>query len=162
MQLSLWVIENSEGSYEDGVRKGQWVWHTDNGKSLPICVYKKGIRDGECFTYDAKGKILSQGVYERGNKEGPWVETISPVFGLAYTHKDKGNYRNGRKVGEWVEFYENGQIKSKGNYKEGKRVGPWMFYYVDGEINNKGEKDLYGKTWLNRGTGTYKDGKKVY
>jgi len=41
-----------------------------------------------------------------------------------------------------------GQLRSKGTYKDGKKDGPWVAYYPDNAV-------------YDRGTGTFKNGKRV-
>ena len=86
---------------------------------------------------------LWQGDYKNGKQEGPWV----------FYHKNgqlrtKGNYKNGEWEGPWIWYYKNGQLKSKGDYKNGKREGSQVMYHKDGRVDE-------------RGTGTFKNGKKI-
>ena len=105
----------------------------------------------------------SLAVSEEGVKFDDLVERgglyYKPFTDEPFTGKTEGlkqyTYRRGKKHGPSVWYYENGQLRWKGTYKDGKKEGPWVAYKKDGTT------DFDGKNRYHRGTGTYRNGKKI-
>ena len=121
------------------------------------------------FTGDVTG--VYQGYLKNGKKDGPWSDfwdggtiankriykegvlinhTIYRVNGNVEVKKHYKRSLNRLNLdGPYEEYWSNGQLKSKGVFKNGNQHGVWAEFYEDGSVDKKG-------------TGTYKNGKKVY
>ena len=72
------------------------------------------------------------------------------------TGKTQGSIKDGKKHGPYVTYWDNGQLSSKGTYKDNMREGPWVFYTDNGTKRFTAHRYHWDK-----GTGTYRNGKKV-
>jgi len=95
-----------------------------------------------------------KGEIKNGKWDGPFV-----IYHKNGQLKDKGDYKDGfREDGPRVSYWENGQLYSTGTYKDGYKDGPFVFYNEDGSKRFAAHKM---GSWVDEGTGTYKNGKKV-
>ena len=93
----------NHGSFKNGSRHGQWVYHYDNGRVKSEGNYKLGKKEGTWVGYYHNGKIFYEGAYLDGIKEGLWVS-----------------------------FYDDEKVFYRGQYKAGKEDGPWIGFNPDG------------------------------
>ena len=154
-----------QGRFENGLRKGPWVFYHDNGQLAEKGEYNKtGELDGFWVRYGEDGQVIERSNYKNGILDGPYVfidgenhiitnyrnnlEDGRYQYFVNGQLSEKGEYKNGKKDGHWVHYHENGQLESKGSYKIDERHDRWVFYDADGNLNTKR-------------SGVYKNGVKI-
>ena len=117
-------------------------------------TFNNGRKDGAWAAYHDNGHLRSKGSYKNGKKNGLWTNYYFDQTSLVQNGriKSKGNYKNDKREGLWVHYhpFTEGEIRATGKYENGKEEGPWVHYHpIDGTI-------------FKGGTGTYRNGNKVY
>ncbi|BDS10726.1 toxin-antitoxin system YwqK family antitoxin [Aureispira anguillae] len=171
----------AEGTYQDGVREGRWLYfvspisrythvadvkgdYTDAGKKTGTWTFistqtkirveaqfDQDLMDGTCTYYASNGSVLATGLMSAGIRHGKWV------FYHNGTKMTEGYYQNGVKIGDWsYDYYPDPQMHIKGifNFDDGVKNGKLEYYRVD-------RHPKFGTDELLSGIGTYSSGKKI-
>jgi hypothetical protein len=63
----------SEGSYRNGLREGDWLFRWPNGRRKETGGYSAGRRDGPWRHYHESGPLRAEGSYRDGVRDGEWT-----------------------------------------------------------------------------------------
>jgi antitoxin component YwqK of YwqJK toxin-antitoxin module len=63
---------NSEGSYKNGLKVGQWKSYYNDGQLCESGSYNNGIKEGLWTSYYKKGQVSKSGRFINGKKDGLW------------------------------------------------------------------------------------------
>ncbi|MEM6676074.1 MAG: hypothetical protein AAF726_24710 [Planctomycetota bacterium] len=107
------------GTYEHGVRVGQWQRGSASGVVLATVQYEAGVLQGEARTWSDNGNLIEECVYEDGQKTGP-----SRTWFADGTPQSEGRLENGRRVGRWTYWKSDGSLNDRwsGLYEDDRRV----------------------------------------
>ncbi|EKO32808.1 toxin-antitoxin system YwqK family antitoxin [Leptospira santarosai] len=103
----------AQGTFENGVRRGEWIWNFDSGNIYIRQNFGKSSRKPEVMMNGDEGN--EEGLYERFYENGQ-VEL-------------KGNYTEGYRNGLWQKYFQDGELEYTGYYKNGLKVRTWFYYY---------------------------------
>jgi antitoxin component YwqK of YwqJK toxin-antitoxin module len=66
-----------QGSFDAGVRNGQWVAYDEGGKVRSRVGYQAGRRSGMAQRLDDRGEVVASGEYQDGKRDGEWTFFLS-------------------------------------------------------------------------------------
>jgi uncharacterized protein len=134
----------SEGSFNQGVRSGDYIGYHRNGKKSEEGSYGggkytlfnswdengKGLvveGNGESIDKFSNGQIKWNGFWEEGVRVGEWKWWHSNG-----QIRERVEYVNGMMEGDFIRWYASGKIYSKGKFSNGKKEGEWIWFREDG------------------------------
>lgn len=154
-------ILQSEGSYVNGKKNGEWKTYYPSGKLASHGLYINDKPSGEWLYFHEGGGLSVQGVYVDGQREGNWSAYYPGGVKRSETKYNKGS-------GEFKEFYKSGALKASGQIREGKNEGKWQYYFESGKlegecefVNGKGNYIGYYDNGVTRTKGVIEDDKRV-
>lgn len=119
----------AEGNYKGQKRDGLWQFYGAGEYLFMIETYKDGLRIGESLIFSKEGKVLQRMNYKDGKLDGERIQYYPYGNVMAkYTYKD------GVLEGPYSYFYETGQKNEEGAYQNGKPHGIWRSYAEDGSV----------------------------
>ncbi|TDQ17656.1 antitoxin component YwqK of YwqJK toxin-antitoxin module [Algoriphagus boseongensis] len=145
-------ILKTQGQYVDGIPVGEWV---EKLEILPGFyhkgTYQNGLREGEWQLTDLEGEFLQGEFYEEGRlvSVGKFqipdsIEDKSKVKngnGQRYFYDKQGNILARGKIskgiadGLWYFYFpESDRVSASGNLEGTDRVGSWSFYSYEGDL----------------------------
>ena len=136
---------HKSGSYNNGLKVGDWKEYDKYGKLLKILTYNKGKIDKksrpdrikEFATFHDNGRLKEKGKTKNGKRDGEWniYDKNGDITSIIVYDYGKEISRNiPQKVKELIEYHSNGRIKTKGNTLDGKKDGVFTYYNPRGKI----------------------------
>lgn len=124
---------SQEGVYNSkGKPIGEWKWYYESGNILREENYVNGLYDGLIIEYSDSGKIVMKAMYVEGLKDGEWFYEIGD-------HREIGQYKEGMKTGVWKHYYTiNNELIYIGEYKEDEAIGKHKVFYNSGVLKEIG------------------------
>ncbi|MBN3583527.1 hypothetical protein JYB64_14095 [Algoriphagus aestuarii] len=120
-----------EGSYDNGMKTGQWVTYHEFGEPAIVEFFKENKREGPYLEYDQEGILTVETTYVNGQLDGDFKRYFYPNRPI-----EVGKYSNGNKIGVWKRYYpENNRIEAEEQFDNaGRKNGDWKYYYDNGRI----------------------------
>lgn len=97
-------IVMEEGTYEDGIRSGEWITRNVEGEVIIKANYKADKLDGDYFQYHYKRAL-----------------------------KLEAHFEEGKPVGYWKYYNDRGRVIKEGRYEGGTPTGIWKIYDKKGK-----------------------------
>lgn len=119
----------AEGQYKGQKRDGLWKFYGEGEYLFMIETYDNGMRIGESLVFSKEGKVMQRMNYKNGKLDGERIHYYPYGNVLA-----KYTYCEGVLEGPYSYFYETGQLNEEGGYKNGKPHGVWRSYDEGGKV----------------------------
>jgi antitoxin component YwqK of YwqJK toxin-antitoxin module len=117
----------AEGSYKAHNRDGLWKFYGEGEYLFMVENYQDGLRIGESLIFSKEGKLLQRMNYKNGKLDGERIHYYPYGNIMA-----KYTYVDGVLEGPYTYFFETGHINEEGTYLQGKANGIWRSYEEDG------------------------------
>lgn len=116
-----YLIKNNQilesGTFNLGLKNGEWKEWYFNGKIKKIQFWENGIKNGSYKLYNERSKLLTQGEFYNGGKQGEWIHYNGNKITIEFWRRNKLN-------GIYKEFVD-GKLVLKGKYRKGLKEGIW-------------------------------------
>lgn len=135
VNLSAQITEDENGIYYDdnkNLYNGTYIEFHDNGVKKIEMNIKDGLKDGETILYSLDGKISEIRSYKQGKMDGTWT-----TFNEKDQKKAVANYQNDKKHGKWIIWDEKGVKRYEMEYSEGNRSGTWFMWDESGNLSSE-------------------------
>ena len=107
----------NEGSYEDGLKTGEWKEWDYSAKEYRKIRFQKDEIHGKVVWIHFDGYIILEGEFKMGVKNGVWT-WYYPLGKI----KSQGKFVNGKEEGRHIWYTENGEIEAYADYENGKVI----------------------------------------
>ncbi len=163
--------EESEGSYIDNMKDGEWVIYDTDGEKRAIQKYINGKLYAENHFDDYYHELRKWEVDENGKKQGEWIrEKNISIFDekseIYCRVREVIQYENDLAQGKFVSYDYNGNKCEEGYYKDGKLNGNYKCFigetgkivlegeYINGKREGKWKESRYGEVIYKNGLKT--------
>lgn len=116
------------GSYNRGMRQGDWTISDEQGHVISEEYYTLDKRDSTWYTYYINGSVSSEVFYHEGERNGPYITYLQDKTVLF-----RGNYIQDKKAGCWYYYNPNGSQEHEEFFTMDKPDSIWRWYYPDGK-----------------------------
>jgi hypothetical protein len=152
----------AEGSYEHGLRTGEWTEKWERGKRKAEGSYAGGLRSGPWRFWHESGRLASEGDFQLDCRVGEWRflnpdkshDVRSGTYKMVHVTDEGGVTRilgqmlGRRRQGTWTWYRDDGSPLLLGTYHLGKRSAPWVLRHADGRDDPRWieeRRDVRGK-----------------
>lgn len=111
-ELTMDSILLTEGSFNKGLKDGDWKYYHQNGKIKEHGAFLENEKSGWWQCFDESGQLLEEANYEQGKRSGYVKRYLGGIIA------EEGKLINESKKGTW-RYYDNvGQLKRIHEYEE--------------------------------------------
>ena len=106
----------SAGSYENGMKSGQWEFWYPHGVPQEQGTFVRGVKDGYWTEFNPSGGRSSEGQMVAGKEHGKWI------YWQDDGSRTEGEWVLGQKTGKWIDFGTDDKPMRERIYRNGRML----------------------------------------